>query len=127
MNCPKCHASMEEHRLNTLSGPVTIDRCSRCMGIWFDTGEAEKLKEKWMSEHIDAGSRKLGKSHNLIRDIDCPRCGKKMKPITDPVQPHIRYEACSDHGIYLDAGEFTDYKYETLMDLLRGFIARITA
>jgi hypothetical protein len=25
--------------------------------------------------------------------------------------------------MYLDAGEFTDYKYETLMDIFRDFIS----
>jgi hypothetical protein len=46
-----------------------------------------------------------------------------MEKLTDPVQRHIEYEACSEHGMYLDAGEFTDYKYETLMDIFRDFIS----
>jgi len=37
-------------------------------------------------------------------------------------QTHIEYEACEKHGMYLDAGEFTDYKHETLMDIFRDFI-----
>jgi len=48
-----------------------------------------------------------------------------MEKLTDPLQTHIEYEACSDHGMYLDAGEFTDYKYETLMDIFRDFIFMI--
>ena len=49
MQCPKCEATMEEHSLSTLKGQVTVDRCNSCRGLWFDIGEAEALKEKWMS------------------------------------------------------------------------------
>ncbi len=125
MDCPKCNAVMEEHTLNTLQGGVTIDRCTKCMGIWFDIGEAEQLKDKWMSDYIDAGDPKVGKEQNKIRDIACPRCGKKMELLNDPVQTHIQYEACAEHGMYFDAGEFTDYKYETLMDIFRDFISAV--
>jgi Zn-finger nucleic acid-binding protein len=113
---------MEQHNLSTLSGNIEIDRCTGCKGIWFDIGEAEALKDKWMSDYIDDGDRAVGAEHNLIRDIDCPRCGKPMSQMTDPVQSHIQYEACEDHGMYFDAGEFTDFKYETLMDIFRDFV-----
>ena len=39
--------------------------------------------------------------------------------LTDPKQKHLEYEACEEHGMFMDAGEFTDYKYETLLDLPR--------
>lgn len=122
MNCPKCQAEMQEHTLSTLSGGVTIDRCMNCRGIWFDIGEAELLKDKWMADFIDDGDPAVGREHNEIRDINCPRCGKKMAELNDPVQTHIQYEACNEHGLYFDAGEFTDYKYETLMDIFRDFV-----
>ena len=73
MQCPKCEATMEEHSLSTLKGKVTVDRCSGCRGLWFDIGEAEALKEKWMSDYVDDGDPNVGKTHNLIRDINCPR------------------------------------------------------
>ncbi len=125
MDCPKCKAAMREIRLSTLSGPVLVDRCTQCAGMWFDIGEAETLKDKWMADFVDSGDPKVGRQHNQIRDIDCPRCGKKMQQLTDPVQTHILYEACNEHGMYFDAGEFTDYKYETLLDIFRDFIALI--
>lgn len=101
---------------------MTIDRCSNCKGIWFDVGEAEILRGKWMSEFLDSGDPEVGKEFNKIVDIDCPRCGKKMDKIADPKQTHIWYEACEEHGMYFDAGEFTDYKYETFLDKIRGLI-----
>ncbi len=116
MECPKCHSEMEEA---TYGRGLVVDRCTNCKGIWFDTGEAEALKDKWMSEFIDSGDPDIGKKFNEIEDIDCPRCGKRMSKVSVGKQPHIWYEACNEHGVYLDAGEFTDYKYETIIDKFR--------
>jgi len=55
-------------------------------------------------------------------DINCPRCVKKMEKTADPKQIHIWYESCSDHGMFMDAGEFTDFKQESLLDFFRGLI-----
>lgn len=122
MQCPKCRSKMEEITLSTLRGGVTVDRCTNCLGLWFDIGEAETLKDKWMSDYVDSGDPEVGKKHNMIRDINCPRCGELMQNLSDPVQQHIQYEACEEHGMYFDAGEFKDYKYETLMDIFRDFV-----
>jgi hypothetical protein len=46
----------------------------------------------------------------------------RMEKISDPSQPHIWYEVCLEHGMYLDAGEFTDFKYETLLDKFRDLV-----
>ena len=119
MDCPKCHASMEEV---TYGRDMTIDRCTNCKGIWFDTGEVDKLKGKWMSEFVDTGDPSLGKEHDKIEEIDCPRCGKRMAAVSDSKQKHIWYESCAEHGIYFDAGEFTDFKYETFLDKVRTLI-----
>ena len=119
MECPKCQADMEEV---TYGRDLTIDRCTNCKGIWFDKGEAERLKDKWMSEFIDSGDPDVGRTYDKVDDINCPKCGKTMTKVTDPKQPHIWYEACDEHGMYFDAGEFTDFKYETLMDKFRSLL-----
>lgn len=125
MECPKCQSNMEEKTLSTLKVGVTVDRCTACFGIWFDIGEAELLKEKWMSDYVDSGNPAVGRAHNQIRDINCPRCDKPMHALSDPLQTHIQYEGCDEHGMYFDAGEFTDFKYETLMDIFRDFVYAI--
>jgi uncharacterized protein len=119
MECPKCHAAMEEI---TYGRNMTIDRCTNCKGIWFDRGEAEALKDKWMSEFVDNGDPDIGKEYNKIGEVNCPRCSKLMDKVSDAKQPHIWYEVCEDHGMYFDAGEFTDYKYETLLDKFRDLV-----
>jgi len=116
---------MEEQTLSTLQGATTVDRCTNCKGLWFDVGEAEVMEDKWMSDDVATGDPQVGKEHNKIRDINCPRCDKPMEKLTDPVQTHIEYEACAEHGMYFDAGDFTDYKYETLLDIFRDFISLV--
>ena len=119
MECPKCHAEMEEV---TYGRNMTIDRCTNCKGLWFDSDEAEALKDKWMSEFVDSGDPEVGKTYDKIEEVNCPRCGDQMQKLADPKQPHIWYEACHKHGMFFDAGEFTDYKYETLLDRFRDLI-----
>lgn len=125
MECPKCSATMEEKYLRTLQGPVTYDQCSSCKGLWFDTGEAEKLKDQYRPDFIDSGDKKTGKELNEVRDVNCPRCGKAMEKIADPKQRHIQLETCREHGVFMDAGEFRDYTNETLMDVFRGAVTLI--
>jgi Zn-finger nucleic acid-binding protein len=53
-----------------------------------------------------------------------------MDQTHDRTQKHIWFESCVQcEGMYFDAGEFSDLKYETLMDRVRDFIkgARPTA
>ena len=47
-----------------------------------------------------------------------------MQRRSDDEQRHVWYEECETcHGIFLDAGEFTDLKFKTLMDWVRGLFA----
>ena len=74
----------------------------------------------------DSGDPQVGKTYNTVRDVQCPRCGKPMKKLNDPKQKHLEYEACEEHGMFMDAGEFTDYKHETLLDIFRDVVASVT-
>ena len=101
---------------------ITIDRCTGCGGLWFDGDEAQRLKNLPGSEVLDSGDPKTGRYYDRQADISCPRCGKRMEKSADWKQVHIWYEVCRDHGIFMDAGEFTDFKYETLFDRFRELI-----
>ena len=116
--CPKCGHGMVE----VTYGGIAIDRCTNCQGLWFDTGEAERLKDRWMGDALDMGKARDGRKWDPVDEIDCPRCGHEMHKISDPTQRHIWYEQCDEHGLFMDAGEFTDYKHETLADWFRSLI-----
>ena len=119
IECPKCGHGMEEVAYGS---EVLIDRCTNCQGLWFDQDEADLLKGKWMGEALDTGKASKGKKWNDVEDVDCPRCGQRMEKASDPDQPHIWYEVCTDHGMFMDAGEFSDFKHETLSDWFRSLI-----
>lgn len=118
LQCPKCKHGMEEI---THEG-ITIDRCSHCHGLWFDEDEMHQLKDIVDSDVLDIGDPEVGQKYDSRADVDCPRCGKRMIKSADDKQIHIWYEVCEDHGIFLDAGEFADFKEESILDWFRGLI-----
>ena len=118
LQCPKCQHGMEEV---THEG-ITIDRCSNCEGLWFDADEAHQLKNIKGSDAVDTGDPKEGWKWDSRADINCPRCGKEMEKAADPKQKHIWYEVCHEHGMFMDAGEFTDFKDESILDYFRSLI-----
>ncbi len=121
MNCPKCDSPTEPVQY----GNITVDRCTNCKGIWFDMLEAEHLKEIEGSESIDIGDPKVGESYNEADKVNCPKCTGVMIRMVDLKQPHIWYESCPMcYGMFFDAGEFTDFKEETIMDFFRDIFAK---
>lgn len=120
MICPKCSAEMETVQYHN----IEVDRCTMCFGIWFDMLELEDLKAMKGSETIDIGSAAVGKKYNKIQDIKCPVCNAEMIKMVDKRQPHIWYESCSVcYGVFFDAGEFRDYKEETVLDFFKDLLA----
>lgn len=118
LKCPKCGHGMEEV---TYEG-VTIDRCTNCQGLWFDADEAQQLKNLPESQSVDSGDPNEGWKWDSRVDIDCPRCNKRMELTADAKQKHIWYEICHDHGMFMDAGEFKDFKEESLLDWFKSVI-----
>jgi uncharacterized protein len=120
MDCPKCGSRMQKVHYES----IEVDRCTKCGGIWFDEYEERGLKKVRGSEQIDTGDPETGMRYNEIARIDCPVCGVQMTAIVDPKQSHIWYESCPVcYGVFFDAGEFTDYKEETILDFFRSLRA----
>ncbi len=121
MNCPKCNEPMA----TVTYEDIEVDRCTGCRGIWFDMLEADHLKEMKGSEALDDGDPAVGRKFNEVDRIDCPRCEVEMLRMVDSRQRHIWLEACPVcYGIFFDAGEFRDFKEETVLDFLRDLWAK---
>lgn len=116
--CPKCGHGMEE----IAHEEVLIDRCTHCKGIWFDDDEHYLLKGKSDGHAVDVGDPKEGWKWDSRQSINCPHCGKQMEHGSDPKQKHIWFEVCPDHGLFMDAGEFKDFKHESVLDYFRSFL-----
>ena len=124
--CPKCEVPMEKVEF----GRVSVDRCPSCDGLWFDEGEARKLKNLTGSESIDPGTGRnvAGKRDVPVMKMHCPRCNGPMTTVQDAEQPHIEYEMCQEgHGTFFDAGEFRDFKQVTLVESIKSKWRELTA
>lgn len=121
MNCPKCHAPMEE----VVFQDVQVDRCTNCKGVWFDEFEREDLRWLKGSEVIDVGKRGVGKQFTKIDQVPCPKCGgdNMMIRARDLQQIHIWFEQCRVcNGVFFDAGEFRDLKDDSIGDFIKDLI-----
>jgi Zn-finger nucleic acid-binding protein len=105
VGCPKCSGQLEK----VIYGQVEIDRCQDCAGIWFDSLEAERLKQVEGSERLDVGKSRNCKRHP--KASCCPKCRKQMLQMLDIDKHAVWYEKCTRcQGMWLEAGQFTRYK-----------------
>ena len=120
MDCPKCSGELETRNFKELS----VKRCNGCGGLMMRADMLEQMKDLETAEQIfDTGSPAIGKKYDNVDDIDCPECQIPMEKIWDPRQTHIWMESCPHCGMmFLDAGEFTDLKYETFSDLVKKLL-----
>lgn len=121
MKCAKCDGTMNAH---TYGRKITVHRCDTCAGLFCKPDVLVEMKKEWMSEAVlDVGDPKVGSKLDKVADIHCPECDSVMEKTADEKQSHIWYEVCPNcDGLWLDAGEFTDLKFDTLMDRLRSLV-----
>ena len=121
IHCPKCQGNLEA----VVYSGIQVERCTDCKGLWFDSMEAQELKEIKGSESIDIGDPQTGSKFDETGNINCPKCKTKMTKMVDLKQSHIWYEKCPVcYGIWFDAGEFKDYKEEGVQDIFKGIFSR---
>ena len=121
MQCPKCTGQME---LKTYGRKISVQRCTACGGLWCKPDVLLEMKKEAMSEMVlDAGDPSVGRKYDKVDNVQCPECDLPMQKKADESQTHIWYETCAQcQGMYFDAGEFTDLKYDTFMDRVRDFV-----
>ena len=74
MNCPQCQQPM----VKKSRADVTIDACSQCRGLWFDSGEIDDLKDQLTPPELhwtdfDLWRHQAGFEVSLD-PLHCPRC-----------------------------------------------------
>ncbi len=117
MNCPKCDGVMQKVSVEEFE----VDCCGACEGVWFDLCEHDHLKDiRGSEDRIDMGDPTKGTEMDAVRDIHCPRCSVKLVKLSMIDQTHIKYEQCATcGGVFLDAGEFTDFKRLTVAEKVK--------
>ena len=74
-----------------------------------------------MPEFLDTGSAEVGRVNNTVTDCPCSRCGDIMEHLKDTDRPKVGCEACAQHEIYFDAGEFSTFQQPALADKVTAF------
>ncbi len=104
-HCPKCKIAMTEKNI----GPVEIDECGRCKGIWFDKDELRRAKDftdkdlNWMDFDIWKHEKEFKSNPS---SLNCPVCKTALQTIIYG-KTHIKIEYCPlCKGTLLDKGEF---------------------
>lgn len=102
MHCPKCPT-----RTLTAStvGPLQVDLCPGCGGVWCDAAELAQLLALDQAEAAAVRAGKLNPAANAQAGA-CPRDGNRMLRVTSARQRQVIIESCPHcHGIWLDGGE----------------------
>lgn len=110
--CPRCDILMKSVDLG-IDGVFYIERCDRCLGLFFDPGELDRVVEvstcppeepdverlAGMVEETFVGRRRG------VRYAKCPVCGKFMNRKRHGSMSGVIVNVCRDHGVWLDGGE----------------------
>lgn len=109
--CPRCNIRLKSLDLK-INGRFLIDRCEKCLGIFFDPGELELLLDTTVNNVVEINNLGL-KAINEKREPDlypvsyikCPVCGQLMHRINYGAKSGVIVDSCKSHGIWLDGGE----------------------
>ena len=110
-NCPCCKVPMKSLELD-IDGKFCIERCDKCLGMFFDPGELDAVLDRSVSETFSADIEKIT---NLFNELDrenfrvayrrCPVCGEIMHRLNFGAGSGVIIDSCKPHGIWLDGGE----------------------
>ncbi len=109
--CPDCDIPLHSLDLE-VEGSFYIERCDRCMGLFFDPGELEALMDKSVSnvfsinrKKIDILVREQGEVEDKIVYRKCPVCSQFMHRANFGYRSGVIVDQCKTHGVWLDNGE----------------------
>jgi len=88
-----------------------IDRCEKCYGLFFDSGELEMFLNGANASNTEVDHQKLSHliNENFHKEypvcyIKCPVCSQLMNRINYGKKSGVIVNKCSDHGLWLDSG-----------------------
>lgn len=110
-SCPVCAIPLKTIDLG-VDGAFFIERCSECLGLFFDPGELEALLDYTVRNVFVINRSKLsnlvlskeGGSRTAVY-VKCPVCTTIMNRINFGTRSGVVIDRCKEHGVWLDAGE----------------------
>jgi Zn-finger nucleic acid-binding protein len=108
MKCVKCDGTLRRVELED----VEVDQCDACSGIWFDSGELQRILGKASTDKLKTAATSSDTSDDTKR-ARCPRCRGEGKLVqVASLTSDIHVDTCAVcGGQWLDGGE---------LDVLRG-------
>jgi len=113
--CPNDDSEMRQVKIvSHYGGPIFVDQCEGCGGIWFDESELFRVKQG-EAERIEALNTEILRTPSAIENsaLSCPRDQGPMQRFTDRNFPEdiilVRCQVC--HGLWLNRGIFTRYQH----------------
>jgi Zn-finger nucleic acid-binding protein len=82
---------------------IEVDRCPQCNGRWLDYNELDQLEATTgATESERRATIEFGEKPS---ELDCPKCGKRMKAFNYRAYD-LELDTCpEEHGYWLDSGE----------------------
>ncbi len=103
--CPRCKEELSPADI----GPVEVDQCPECKGVWFDKDELRRAKDAtdadlhWMEFEI---WKHEDQYEHSTSDLSCPVCDKTMVTLQYG-HTKVNVDYCpSCRGTWLEKGEF---------------------
>ena len=110
--CPRCETNLDTIDLR-VGDKFLIERCDKCLGMFFDPGEVQVLLDASVSHVYEIDFKRI---HTLIEQeeipnswsvtyVKCPVCRKLMHRKSYGPRSGVIADTCKDHGVWLDGSE----------------------
>lgn len=111
-NCPRCETLMESVDLG-IDGGFFIERYDRCLGLFFDPDELERILNVSAQNVHEVDRQRLdvmiaeeyADTPKQVKYIKCPVCDTLMNRRIFGAKSGIIVDGCRQHGVWLDGGE----------------------
>ncbi len=90
---------------------VELHRCIGCSGLWLDPGELDSMVDDPGPSDANVADLREGMKDVMVpsgpvRYRKCPRCSLMMNRRNFGSHSGVIVDECTQHGMYLDPGEF---------------------
>ena len=110
--CPRCNVNLHTVDLG-MGGGLVIERCDKCLGIFFDPGEVDALLDRSVAHVYEVDFERMGiliEEEAMVDSwpveyIKCPVCQERMNRKSYGARSGVIVDKCKEHGVWLDGGE----------------------
>lgn len=112
--CPRCECPMQAIELGG-NTRMRIERCQKCLGLFFDPGELETLVDSSVRQTTEVDYQRIQQiiDEESIAErppteyVKCPECLKLMNRKRYGSRAGVVVDRCKQHGVWLDGGELS--------------------